>query len=324
MYGSGTPPIHTVTTPTPTQDDPATLEGVLARFPWPTPPGATAAPAWRGGQFQSDGQSRRVLCYDADDSHWSAELTELHEAEAGAHHPIDDLSRRAAVRSLTRHLPPGGRPLVLDVGCSSGFVIGEIHRALPHAAVIGSDYLLPPLEKLGARLPGVPLLQFDLRRCPLPDACVDAVTSLNVLEHIDDDARALREIARILRPGGVAHVEVPAGPGCYDFYDELLMHHRRYTSRALLAKARAAGLVVERATHLGCLIYPAFWLVKQRRRRLTGLSADEKHRLVADSIRATGHSALLSLALRAEAALGRSVNFPFGIRCVAVLRKPAA
>ena len=307
-----------------TQAYPSAIEDALARFPWPTPPGAASAPAWHAGQFRLDGQACRVLCYDAADSHWSAELTELHEAEAGSHHPIDLLSRRAAVRSLTRYLPPGGRPLVLDVGCSSGFVIGEIRTALPGAAVVGSDYLLPPLEKLAARLPGVPLLQFDLRHCPLPDACVDAVTSLNVLEHIDDDTQALREIARVLRPGGVAHVEVPAGPGCYDFYDELLMHHRRYRLRDLLAKARGAGLHVERATHLGCLIYPAFWFVKKRRRRLAHLSADEKHRLVASSIRATGHSTLLSLVLRLEAALGQFVNFPFGIRCVAVLRKPAA
>jgi SAM-dependent methyltransferase len=312
------------TMPTPIQEPLPSAGAALAGFPWPTPPGASAAPVWRDGRFLLDGQPQRVLSYDAADSHWSAELTELHEAEAGSDHPIDKLSRHAAVRSLTRSLPPGGHPIVLDVGCSSGFVIGEIHAALPRVAVVGSDYLLSPLEGLAARLPGVPLLQFDLRRCPLPDACVDAVTALNVLEHIDDDTQALREIARVLRPGGVAHIEVPAGPGCYDFYDEVLMHHRRYTSRELLAKARTAGFVVERATHLGCLIYPAFWFVKKRHQRLAHLSTDEKRRLVADSIRTTVSSTPLALVLGLEGKLGQFVNFPFGIRCVAVLRKPAA
>ena len=209
--------------------------------------------------------------------------------------------------------------------CSSGFVIGEICSALPRAAVVGSDYILSSLEKLAARLPGVPLLQFDLRHCPLPDACVDAVTSLNVLEHIDDDAQALREIARILRPGGLAHIEVPAGPSCYDFYDELLMHHRRYRLSELLAKAQEAGFTVERATHLGCLIYPAFWFFKKRRQWLSSrLSEAEKQGIVARNIRVTGKSALLSCALRIEAGLSRLLNFPFGIRCVAALRKPTA
>ena len=295
----------------------------LTNFPWPALPGVAAPPQWREGGFWLEGQSRRVLCYDAADSHWSAELTELHESEAGSQHPIDRASRRLAVRSLTEYLPKDGAgPLVLDVGCSSGFVIEEIRAALPNAVLIGSDYILPPLEKLADRLPGLPLLQFDLRRCPLPDACVDAVTALNVLEHIDDDAAALREIARILRPGGLAHIEVPAGPGCYDIYDEQLMHHRRYRLRELLSKARAAGFGVLRATHLGCLIYPAFWFVKQRGRRSLGLPAEEKKALVAGQIRRTGDSALLDAALNLEARLGHFVNFPFGIRCVAVLRKP--
>ena len=295
----------------------------LAAFPWPMLPGTTAAPVWREGRFYLDEQPRRVLCYDAADSHWSAELTELHESEAGSHHPIDRASRALAVRSLTEYLPEqGAAPVVLDVGCSSGFVIEEIRAALPAAVLVGSDYILPPLEKLADRLPGLPLLQFDLRRCPLPAACVDAVTALNVLEHIDDDLAALREVARILRPGGLAHIEVPAGPNCYDIYDEQLMHHRRYRLGELLSKARAAGFRVLRATHLGCLIYPAFWFVKQRGRRSLGLPADEKKALVARQIRRTGDSALLDAALNLEAKLGRFIEFPFGIRCVAVLRKP--
>ncbi len=297
----------------------------LAAFPWPKPPGAAAPPRWSDGRFLLDGQPRRVVCYDAGDSHWSPELTELHEAEAGSQHPIDRASRRLAVRSLVEYLPRDrATSLILDVGCSSGFMMEEIQAALPRAVLVGSDYIQPPLEKLADRLPGLPLLQFDLRRCPLPDGCVDAVTALNVLEHIDDDQGALREIARILRPGGVAHIEVPAGPGCYDVYDEQLMHHRRYRRRDLLAKAVAAGLTVLRATHLGCLVYPAFWTVKRRGRRALVLPAAEKQAMVARQIRRTSDSALLGTALRLEEALGRFVSFPFGIRCVAVLRKPAA
>lgn len=304
--------------------------GSLASFPWPIPPGVGQTPEWTGRGFRIDADDERapraVLAYDSAESHWSPELTELHEAEAGSTHPIDRASRRLAVQSLTGHfLPRGGNaaaPVVLDVGCSSGFVLEEIRAALPNAALIGSDYILPPLEKLAARLPGVPLLQFDLRRSPLPDACVDAVTALNVLEHIDDDRAALREIARILRPGGIAHIEVPAGPDCYDIYDEQLMHHRRYRCDDLLAKAREAGFSVQRTTHLGCLIYPAFWLVKQRGRRALNLPTAEKKKIVAQQIRQTGDSTLLNAALQLEEALGRLMTFPFGIRCVIVLHKP--
>jgi ubiquinone/menaquinone biosynthesis C-methylase UbiE len=293
----------------------------LAAFPWPAPLETAAAPVWTGRGFDN---GQRVLAYDAAQSHWSAELTELHEAEAGADHPIDLASRALAVRTLLEHLPAGGAgATVIDVGCSSGFVIEDIRRALPDAALIGADYLLEPLEKLGARMPELPLLQFDLRRCPLPDACVDGVTALNVLEHIDDDRAALTHIARILKPGGVAHIELPAGPHLYDIYDEHLMHHRRYRLADLLALARQCGFQVLKGTHLGCLVYPMFWFVKKRQRRLLSASPEVKRHQVAAQIQRTSRSRLLDAAMRAELALGKRISYPFGIRCIAVLKREA-
>lgn len=293
----------------------------LNPIPWPTPPGANTAPSWDGARFRLGAETRRVLAYDANNSHWSDELTELHETEAGSRHPIDRASRTLAVRSLVEGLAGRGRPVIIDVGCSSGFVAEEIRAALPEASLIGSDYLMAPLEKLGARLPDLPLLQFDLRRCPLPDACVDGVTALNVLEHIDDDRAALANIARILKPGGIAHIEVPAGPELFDIYDEHLMHHRRYRLAELVTRAQACGFTVLRATHLGCFVYPMFAAVKRRQRALLKAAPEVKRAEVARQISRTGRSHLLALAMGLELAVGRWVRYPVGIRCVVVLRK---
>jgi SAM-dependent methyltransferase len=294
----------------------------LSSFPWPTPPGSSSPPQWNGREFVvADGGRRDVLCYDSADSNWSPELTALHEAEAGANHPIDQASRARAVQSIQRFARP--EPIVLDVGSSSGFVLDALQRSGSDAALIGSDFLKQPLLALAKRLPGVPLLQFDLSRCPLPTACVDAVIALNVMEHIADHEAALREIFRILKPGGVAHIEVPAGPQLFDIYDEHLMHHRRYTMPQLRALATQAGFELLNATHLGMWIYPAFAWVKRRNRRLLGLSAEEKSRIVAGQIRSTSHSVLLRTLLRCETAIGRAVSYPFGIRCVLVARKPS-
>ena len=78
----------------------------------------------------------RILAYHAEASHWSEDLTSLHEAEAGRDHPIDVASRRLAVGSMRRLALAA--PTILDVGCSSGFVVGfpmkmtgfpeELHR----------------------------------------------------------------------------------------------------------------------------------------------------------------------------------------------------
>jgi len=292
----------------------------LDSFPWPAPPGRSASPAWDGRSFHGDGETSRILAYATAPSHWSDNLTSLHETEAGRDHPIDQASRRLGVASMLKINGPA--PVILDVGCSSGFVLEDLRQALPAAGLIGADYLSAPLEGLAERMPEMPILQFDLRKCPLPDACVDGITCLNVLEHIDDHGAALAEIHRILKPGGIAHVEVPMGPALYDIYDEYLMHHRRYRLDEVLSLARQAGFQVEKATHLGFVIFPAFWFVKRRNRKKMNLPAGEKARLVAAQIRSTRSNRLLGALVKLETFLGRFFSYPWGIRCVCVLRRP--
>jgi SAM-dependent methyltransferase len=294
----------------------------LETFPWPRLPDRDAAPVWRGTGFISGDQECRVLAYQTAESHWSDDLTSLHEAEAGRHHPIDVASRELAVVSM-RGIRHDG-PVLLDVGCSSGFVLEDLQLAMPHASLIGADYLQGPLEGLARRMSNIPLLQFDLRKCPLSDGCIDGVTCLNVLEHIDDHAAALGEIHRILRPGGIAHIEVPAGPELFDIYDERLLHHRRYRLAELITLAERAGFRVEKATHLGCFVFPMFWMVKKRNRRKLSLPVEVKERLVADQIRSTSSSPVLAGIMRTETLLGRYLSYPWGIRCVAVLSKDGA
>ncbi len=294
----------------------------LADFPWPKVGDSPAAPVWRGDHFLVGEEKRRILAYDVSESHWSSELTALHEEEAGADHPIDRASRRLAVESINRFLTKQ-EPLVLDVGCSSGYVVQEIAKARPDAELMGSDYILPPLQQLAERMPALPILQFDLRRCPLPDECVDAVTALNVLEHIDEDEKALAHVFRILRPGGVAHIEVPAGPGLFDVYDQHLMHHRRYRLHDLIQMARRAGFEILQATHLGFFAYPGFWMVKKRNRLKGGKWEKEAAaEQVKSHIRETRGSTLMGTLFELEQKLGRRWSFPFGIRCVLVGRKP--
>lgn len=293
---------------------------VLQSFPWPALPGATAAPSWNGHGFEVAGRNLRLLPYAVETSHWSDDLTAFHEAEGARDHWINLASRRLAVASM-RKLDGTRERVILDVGCSSGLMIEDLRAALPGANVIGADYLRGPLESLAGRMPDLPLLQFDLRTCPLPDASVDGVTCLNVLEHIDDHETALGHIHRILKPGGIAHIEVPAHPSLYDIYDEHLMHHRRYRLAELVALARAQGFAVGKATHLGFLVYPAFWWVKRRNRRRLSAPPGEKARLVAQQIRSTRSNQFLVGMIQLETALGRICSFPCGIRCIVVLRK---
>jgi len=89
-----------------------------------------------------------------------------------------------------------------------------------------------------------------------PDSCV----CLNVLEHIQDDARALHAMASLLTPGGVIVLLVPAFPALYGPIDRNLGHHRRYSRRSLVRLAEAAGLRVRKAHYMNFLGFFGWWV----------------------------------------------------------------
>jgi len=288
-------------------------------FP-PVSPGE-ASPVWNGGAFIRSGESVRVLAYEVGESGWSDELTELHESatESGAHF-IDVASRRRAINELKRTL--GLKPVsIMEVGCSAGHLLADMRRGLPNARLTGGDYTLGTLVKLGEKMPSIPLVRFNLAKSPLPSDSCDAIVLLNVLEHIEDDVAATSHIARMLKPGGVAVIEVPAGPKLFDDYDRQLRHFRRYTLQGICSVVERAGLVIERQNYLGALIYPAFYLAKRlSQRRAKSTSEREAH--VASAIGTTSRfNAIGHAVMSLEEVMARVVTFPRGIRCVVTARK---
>jgi SAM-dependent methyltransferase len=287
-------------------------EDVVSRFPWPPVPGSKSAPRWTGAGFEVDGAPAPWLTYVVERSGWSDELTAMHEVEAGDDHPIDIASRERAVTELARHWSGDG--VVMDVGCSSGWMLRDLRRAFPRALVIGADYVSGPLRRIAREDAGQPLMQFDLTRAPLPDGSLDAIVALNVLEHIEDDRAAVEQMHRMLRPGGVAIIELPAGPRLYDVFDKALLHHRRYTRAGAEALFEQAGFRVERTTHIGFFVYPAFVAAKLRNRRFLRKSEAEQQAIAAKLIRRTKASRVMGWLMRAETSVGKAVPYPVGVR----------
>ena len=184
------------------------------------------------------------------------------------------------------------------------------------------SYTLGTLHKLGHRLPDIPLLHFDLTQCPLPDQCIDVVVLLNVLEHIEDDAAAIAQVRRILRQGGSAIIEVPAGSHLYDSYDRGLLHFRRYDMIDLDAKLRAAGLTPTERSHLGFMLFPAFWLTKKLSRLRGANATAPPQRGVVNSINLSKRAGILGHGLmRLEAALRSRFYLPLGVRCLVTAQR---
>ncbi len=275
---------------------------------------------WTGRAFRIGERETSILCYGVGQSGWSDELTTFHEETAGVDHYMDRASRRHTLSRLRRWLTTE-TPVIIDIGCSSGLMLGLLRDEFPGGTILGADYVRGPLEALARNLSGMPLLQFDLTTCPLPDNSVDGIVLLNVLEHIERDEAALSHVARILKPGGAAVIEVPAGPKLYDVYDKLLCHHRRYRMRDLLDKVSRCGLQVLEKSHLGFFLYPAFWATKKRGRRYLNASEEVQKRIVSRNFTASRSHSLMHKLMELEAGLRPLIYYPCGIRCLVTIRR---
>jgi SAM-dependent methyltransferase len=286
------------------------------------PPGRLSVPAFERGWRCDDGSVQPFLSYvDADPSvNWSDELEGLHEESSRTH--FLDRWTRSAILDGVGQVPATGT--ITDVGCSTGHLLHDLHLRFPQTRLVGVDLIGSGLEKAHRLVASAALVRADACDLPLADSSVDAVVSANLLEHVPDDRRALSEFCRILRPGTRAAIVVPAGPGTYDYYDRFLGHERRYGRRELAAKCMEAGLEVIHDDYIASLLYPAFWLVKQRNRRVKGaLQGDALERQVARDIARTHDSRAGALTWDAERALARfGVSLPFGVRSFVVARRP--
>src|SRR5215210_6695299 len=133
-------------------------------------------------------------------------------------------SRRRILLDLLRRHAPTAHPLILDYGCGTG------GNSSSYAA-FGSVYGIEPdagAVRLAARRGGAVLCRASGTELPFRPASFDVVLASDVLEHIDDDAGAAREISRVLRPGGVFIFSVPAHPWLFGPHDAALFHRRRY------------------------------------------------------------------------------------------------
>ncbi len=286
------------------------------------PPGSGGLPAFDHGWRRADGGIDPYLRYAAAGQavNWSSELEQLH-AEDTRDHFIDVWTRRAMLERLGP-LPAGA--VIVDLGCSTGYLLEDLRGAYPDAQLIGVDLVDSGLRTAHGVVPDARLLQADVCSLPLRDSSVDAAMSANLLEHVPDDEAALAELRRVLAPGARGVLVVPAGAGCYDYYDRFLGHERRYDSGELAAKARRAGLEVIDDAHLGSILFPAFWLVKQRNRRVNKhLDGEALEARVASDIERTRDRRIGHLACELERSLlNHGLRLPFGIRGLTVVRRP--
>lgn len=126
--------------------------------------------------------------------------------------PVEgDLAFRRRCETILEWLDPAPDARILDCGCGYGFTLRMLAE-LTEADLVGLDYdpeRVAQVERDLARFPNVSVVQGDAQHLPFADDSFDHVVCSEVLEHLPDDAAAVREIARVLKPGGTAVFTVP-------------------------------------------------------------------------------------------------------------------
>ena len=226
--------------------------------------------------------------------------------------------RRRIVLDVVRSLPLPDDARILDAGCGSG-------RNLVELARFGTAFGLEPSRRSAevARGRGAgEVVEAGIEAMPFEDASFDLVTCLDVIEHIDDDVAALRQLRRVARGGGFLLVTVPAYPRLWSSHDEANQHRRRYTRAELLRRAASVGWIPRRTTHFNALLLPVAmaWRLGERLRSNGPAAAISELERTPEAV-----NWLLEQPLRAESALLRTGRrIPAGLSLVAVFEAPRA
>jgi glycosyltransferase involved in cell wall biosynthesis len=164
---------------------------------------------------------------------------------------------------------------VLEVGAGTGTMTRFLYG---RELIVATDSETPYLDRLRNRFrrkPGIIVERLDLNEETTNDLsryAFDTVTLINVLEHLDDDAAALRRAGELLQPGGRIVIFVPAGKELFGTLDKSVGHQRRYEKEELIAKMTAAGFEIEAVSYQNLIARLAWWLNSKvlHRRALPG------------------------------------------------------
>lgn len=200
---------------------------------------------------------------------------------------------------------------ILDVGCGAGALLKDLGAYGDAYGVDMSDQALDFCRQRGI----TNIRKGDAVDLPYADDIFDVVLALDVLEHIKDDRAAAKEIMRVLKPGGLCIVFVPAFPILWGITDVLSEHVRRYRMPELKKTVESAGLKTVRASYFNFFLFFPILAVRLFVRAFRIRASNEND--MASGVM----NDLLYRLFRCEISLLKAVSFPFGVSIFMVSRK---
>lgn len=213
---------------------------------------------------------------------------------------VEDICRRVTDR----------RPRILDVGCGTGANLLMLSKYGDAEGVDVSEDALAFCRERG--LENVKLGAAE--KLPYDDGTFDLVTALDVVEHLDDDLAGLREMRRVLRPGGRVLLFVPTFMFLWGLQDDVSNHRRRYRMPELGRVLEQAGFEIERTTYANITFFMPI-LAMRKLMRLTRIKAESENNINVPAL-----NGVLARMLGAESFVLRYMNIPFGVSGLCVAR----
>lgn len=164
------------------------------------------------------------------------------------------------------------RPTLFDCGAGTGAFAAEM-VSTHHVSVM--DDHAESLELLRQKFTPDQVIEGSASAMPLPDNTADIVTLLDVLEHVEDDTSAVAEIHRVLKPGGILVLTVPAMMQLWSSWDEVLHHFRRYHREPLRAMFSSADWQIEHIKYVNTAVFPLVWWARRSRRPTDSARSEE-------------------------------------------------
>ena len=224
--------------------------------------------------------------------------------------------RRWLFARMIRAMGLGADARILDIGTSTGTnlrMLREIGFTCYEGLDSSDEAVRWCAEKgLGRVTTG------DICDLPFADAAFDLVLATDVIEHVDDDAAALRGIRRVLKPGGRALITVPTFRVLWGLQDDVSHHKRRYRAGELRARVQAAGLRIRRGFYFNYILFLPI-LVARTIIRAFHIRMSSEIQLNPGFL-----NPLLRLIFRCDVASAPWLHPPFGVSYLVVADRPGA
>ncbi len=222
--------------------------------------------------------------------------------------------RRELFQKLLIKLNLQKNAAILDVGTSTGTNLRML-TDMGFTTVKGLDYSDHAINF--CRQKGLPeVTKGDICDMPFEDNSLDLVVATDIVEHIDNDQKAISEIYRVLKPGAHALITVPMFSSLWGLQDDISLHKRRYRRAEILDLIHTQPFMIVKSFFFNFLLFLPIWAARQIM-KVSNPNVESENDVNSPFI-----NKVLTFVFRIDTALAPLIHPPFGVSYLCLLKKP--